>query len=453
VKTALPDEHACTAAFVVGNALRKERQHRKAAAALAPMVEACKASALRPQAMYVLGYSQSVVADPDAVRTYEALAREYPEHPFADDALFFAAELDLRGGRQAAALDRLEQVATRYATGNYAPEALFQLAWQHRTAGAHRAALAALDRLERLPGLGREQQLRARYWRARTLAAKGDAWAAAAFAALAAEHPTEWYGLLARRRLPGAVPQVASCGASSPCAAAAIWPLEAGPLDDDPRFLAGVELLRMEMPDAAAELLAVDRRGLPEDAARLLVEALQRAGREKAAVYVARTTLGPALTGGIDEQTADVWRATYPLSFRPMVERWAKASSVDPDLLQALMREESGFNRWARSPTGALGLTQLMPRTAQRVARRLKLGRVETGMLHRPALNIRLGAAYLAEMLSEFEGSKVRAVAAYNAGPLAVWRWVRARPDEDVDEWVEEIPVAAREARLPERAP
>jgi soluble lytic murein transglycosylase len=439
VKTALPDEHACTAAFVIGSALRKERQHRKAAAALTPMVEACKGSALRPEAMYVLGYSQSVVARDDAVRTYEALAREHPGHPFADDALFFAAELELRGGRRDAGLARLEQVAARYPTGNFAPEALFQLAWQHRMAGAHKAALAALDRLERLPGLGREQRLRARYWRARTLEEKRDRAAAAAFAALATEHPAEWYGLLARGRLPAGVPKVAFCGVPD-CAAATDWPLEAGPLGNDPRFLAGVELLRMQLPDAAAELLAIDRRGLPEDAARLLVEALQRAGSEKAAGYVARTTLGSTLTGGADERTVDVWRAKYPLSYRSLVERWARASRIDPDLLQALMREESRFRPWARSSTGALGLTQLMPRTAQSVARGLKLGRVDPGMLLRPALNIRLGAAYLAELLSGFDGSSVRAVAAYNAGPLAVARWVTARPDADVDEWVEQIP-------------
>lgn len=439
VKTPLPDEHACTASFVIGNALRKERQHRKASAELGPMVEACKSSELRPQAMYVLGYSQSVIGQ-DAVRTYEALAQEYPGHAFADDALFFAAELDLRGGRRAVALERLEQVAARYVSGNFAPEALFRLAWEHRTAGAHGEALAALDRLDRLPGLGREQRLRSRYWRARTLAEKGDAAAGLAFAALAADHPAEWYGLLARARLPDLAPLMASHRTASSFAAAT-WPLEAGPLGDDPRFLAGVELLRMQLPDAAAELLAIDRRNLPEDAARLLVEALQRSGSTAAAAYVARTTLGRTLRGGIDDRTADVWRATYPLPFRSLVERWAKASSVDPDLLQALMREESRFNPWARSATGALGLTQLMPRTAQDVARGLKLGRVNPGMLHRPALNIRLGAAYLAELLSEFEGSMVRAVAAYNAGPVAVWRWVRARPDEDVDEWVEKIPI------------
>ncbi|HEY6003662.1 MAG TPA: transglycosylase SLT domain-containing protein, partial [Anaeromyxobacter sp.] len=442
VKTALPDESACRAAFVVGNALRKERQHRRAVAALAPMVEACGGSELRPQAMYVLGYSQSIIAPDDAVRTYEALARDHPDHPFADDALFFAAGLELRAGRSAEALQRLETVASRYADGNFASEALFQLAWQHRGAGAATPALAAFDRLERVDGPGREQRLRARYWRARTLAERGDATSADAFRALAAEHPASWYGLLARGQLaPDPQTRTPSCGAAS-CAGASPWPLEAGPLGADPHFLAAVELLRMELPGADAELLAIDRRALPDDAARLLMEALRRTGRERAAAYVARTTLGRGLSGGPDEKAAEIWQATYPRPYRKIVERWAKASRVDPDLLQALIREESLFDRWARSSTGALGLTQLMPRTARRVARRLALGPVMPEALHHVDLNVRLGAAYLAELLSEFEGSKVRAVAAYNAGPEAVWRWIRARPDDALDEWVERIPAA-----------
>lgn len=441
VKTVLPDELACRAAFVAGSALRKERQHRKAIAALAPMVDSCRASELRPQAMYVLGYSQSIVARQDAVRTYDALAREYPDHPFADDALFFAAELELREGRSAAALERLERAATTYATGNFAPEALFRLAWQHRADGAPGAALDALDRLGRLPGLGREQRLRARYWRARTLGEKAPA-AAAELAALVAEQPASWYGLLARGRLTGDAPELLSCHGGAPASPEApAWPLEAGAMGADPGFLAGVELLRMGLPGAEDELLAVDRRGLAEDAARLLTEALRRTGRDRAAAYVARTTLGAGLTGGVDARTAGVWQATYPRPFRKEVERWAKAARIDPDLLQGLMREESLFNPWARSSTGAIGLTQLMPQTAREVAAGLRL-RVTPAALHRPDLNIRLGAAYLGDLLAQLDGSKVRAVAAYNAGPAAVERWIRARPDAEVDEWVEQIPAA-----------
>ncbi|HEX9052001.1 MAG TPA: lytic transglycosylase domain-containing protein [Anaeromyxobacter sp.] len=443
VKTPLPDEHACAAAFVVGSAYRKERQHRKAIASLAPMVEACRSSDLRPKAMYVLAYSQSVVAADDAVRTYDALAREYPGHPFADDALFLAAELDLRRERRREALERLELVASRYAEGNFCAEALFELGWQQRAAGAPGAALAAFDRLERLPGLGREQRLRGRYWRARVLAEKGDPSAAAAFSAIAADDPAGWYGLLARSRVGGA-PAPMTCGGaagSPPSPVARVWPLEAGPLGSDARFLAGVELLRLELPEAADELLAVERRGLPEDAARLLVEALKRTARGGVAARVTRDALGAGLADAMDGRNVDVWEAMYPRPFRKAVERWAKAARIDPDLLQALMREESLFNPWARSSTGAIGLTQLMPRTARVVARALNLARPDARTLQRPALNIRLGAAYLAELLSQLDGSTVRAVAAYNAGPQAVLRWVADRPGAELDAWVEEIPV------------
>lgn len=442
VKTALPDEYACRAAFVVGNALRKERQHRKAVAALGPMVEACAASELRPQAMFVLGYSQSMVAKEDAVRTYDALARDYPSHPFADDALFIAAQLDLRAGRSSAALQRLETVASRYADGNVAPEALFQLAWQYRARGDRKAALAAVDQLERLAGLDREQRLRGGYWRARMLADAGDSSAPARFAGLAAQYPTSWYGLLARGRITAGAQLPLACREAPACANASPWPLEAGPLGSNPQFLAGVELVRMGLPEAVAELLAIDRRGLPDDAARLLVEALRRTGQERAAAYVVRTTLGRRLSGRVGDRDAPIWAATYPRPFRNLVERWAKGSNVDPDLLQALMREESWFYRWARSSAGAIGLAQLMPGTARKVAKDLGLGRVTPAALQRPSLNIRLGAAYLGKLLSEFDGSTVHAVAAYNAGPDAVWQWIRERPDVEVDEWVEQIPAA-----------
>lgn len=443
VKTVLPDEHACRAALVVGKVRRKQRQHRKAIAALAPAVDACRTWPARPEAMYLLGYSQSIVAPEEAVRTYDALAREHPRHRFADDALYFAAELDLRAGRAREALARLERAAAAYPDGNFAAEALFLVAARHRAAGSHAAALAALDGIEPLPVAGREERLRARYWRARTLEARGDASAAREFAAISSEAPASWYGLLARDRVPdaaGASPVLACAERSGP--GWSPWPLEAGPLGADPRFLAGVELLRMGLPGAAEELLAVERTGLPEDAARLLVEALERTRRPQAAAFVARTTLGRALGASVDARSVAVWEATFPRPYRETVERWARAARVEPDLLQALIREESRFDRWARSWAGAIGLTQLMPRTAQAVASELKLGRVTPAALHRPELNVRLGAAYLGGLLSAFDGSKVLAVAAYNAGPQAVERWLGARPDAELDEWVEEIPAA-----------
>jgi soluble lytic murein transglycosylase len=441
VKTFPPDAEACRAGFIIGNALRKERRHRKAIAALAPVVAQCPAHPLRPQAMYVMGYSQSVVDVPSAIKTYQALARDYPTHAFADDALFFAAELCARSGQTEAALEHLEEVASRYPDGNFAAEALFQEGWLHRSRGALDKAVIAFERLERSADAPRDQKVRARYWRARMLEQRSNSAAAALYESLVSEQPTNWYGLLARSRLPPSAAVGANPCAQSACDSPLLWPVEAGPLATDPRFLAGVELLRMRLPEAGRELMAVDRRSLPQEAARLLMDLLGLAGQDKRGALVARTALAQHLSGGVDGRTIKVWEAVYPMPFRRLVEKYAGKARLDPDLVQGLMREESRFNTWARSSTGAIGLTQLMPRTARKTASALRMGSIREESLFHPELNIKLGTTYLGMLLGEL-GSVPYAVAAYNAGPEMVKRWLRRRAGAELDAWVEEIPFA-----------
>ncbi len=94
---------------------------------------------------------------------------------------------------------------------------------------------------------------------------------------------------------------------------------------------------------------------------------------------------------------------------------------------------------------GAVGLTQLMPATAQDEARRLGLGRVTPADLTNPPLAVRIGASYLGRLLKRFGGSEVLALAAYNVGDRPVKRWMEARGGLPLDAFVEEIPV--RETR------
>jgi soluble lytic murein transglycosylase len=115
---------------------------------------------------------------------------------------------------------------------------------------------------------------------------------------------------------------------------------------------------------------------------------------------------------------------------------------VDPDLLQALMREESALDPKVISWAGAIGLTQLMLPTARAVAHQLHLRRPTMSALQDPALNLKLGAAYLGRLLARFDGNPFYALASYNAGPGAVNAWREAHPGIEVDEWVEEIPIA-----------
>jgi len=136
-----------------------------------------------------------------------------------------------------------------------------------------------------------------------------------------------------------------------------------------------------------------------------------------------------------------IWRLAYPPAWREEVLRHAPAAGVPPDLLQAIMREESALDPTVVSAAGAVGLTQLMPATARQAARRLRLPEPGRADLADAVLNIRLGAVHLGDLLRRFGGSAALAVAAYNAGETPVRGWWRVRASMPVDEFVEEIPL------------
>lgn len=125
-----------------------------------------------------------------------------------------------------------------------------------------------------------------------------------------------------------------------------------------------------------------------------------------------------------------------------------EAEDIDNGISQALaysiIRQESRFKHDAISSAGASGLMQLMPATAKKVAKKLKISQKP---LSNKSYNIKLGSSYLRQMLDKFDGSLVLAVAAYNAGPGAVNRWIDKyyghpliKPRYDIIDWIELIP-------------
>jgi len=117
------------------------------------------------------------------------------------------------------------------------------------------------------------------------------------------------------------------------------------------------------------------------------------------------------------------YRLAYPLAWWDTVLRWSSAYGVDPYLVLAVMREESGFLSTAVSSSDARGLMQLLPSTARWIAEeKLKVPYREAD-LARPEVNIQFGTWYLGYLLREFEGDTAKAVAAYNGGPGNLRRW------------------------------
>jgi soluble lytic murein transglycosylase len=117
------------------------------------------------------------------------------------------------------------------------------------------------------------------------------------------------------------------------------------------------------------------------------------------------------------------WDALSPFTNKQQLYELAGENKVDPLLLAAIVRAESGFNPVAESRRGAVGLMQLMPATAQQMARELKFNYQDRDDLYAQNTNLTLGARYFALQLRAFHGNLVLALAAYNAGPAKVKAW------------------------------
>jgi len=130
----------------------------------------------------------------------------------------------------------------------------------------------------------------------------------------------------------------------------------------------------------------------------------------------------------------------FPLAFEPLVKKYAEKRNLDQSWMYALTRAESAFMVDARSPSGALGLMQVMPATGQQTAKSIGFRTYKNSYLLEADKNVTIGSAYLMQMYERFGNNIVLATAAYNAGPNAVARWLPRKECMQTDIWVEQIP-------------
>lgn len=142
-----------------------------------------------------------------------------------------------------------------------------------------------------------------------------------------------------------------------------------------------------------------------------------------------------------DAQYWDDLQVRFPVVYKEHVNKAAKQTSVNPLLIFAVARQESAFMHDAKSPAGALGLMQLMPATAKQTAQKNGLS-FNVQDLIMPEKNIALGSRYLDHLLGVFDGNRILAAAAYNAGPTRVKKWLNKEKGAQLpyDVWIETIP-------------
>jgi len=373
--------------------------------------------------------------DDEAIERYDAVVARFAKSPDAAAAAFFAARLELLHGRWEKAAARFDEYATKFAGGADHDEAMHLRAIAHLAKGDDVKRARIL--LEQRAGSERDPIARARMSNLAALAALKDGdrtHAIARFSDVARSFPLSWPALVARARL-------AQLGAPIPTMPAA------------PESSAAP--LAVKLPDAVTTLVRIGLDGAAEDALRAretevttaspsrtveaLCDAYGKVGRGKRRMQIALQISAADLQDAPSASTRWAWRCAYPSPFNAKVRAVEIRETLPEDLLYAVMRQESSFDESAISPARAVGLLQLLPETAQTVARDMGT-RVSDGDLRSPARSIELGGHYLHDLLVKSHGSLPLAIASYNAGEQSVLRWAERMKGMEIDAFVEAIP-------------
>lgn len=120
----------------------------------------------------------------------------------------------------------------------------------------------------------------------------------------------------------------------------------------------------------------------------------------------------------------------YPTPYRDIMQGYAAENGLDEAWVYGLIRQESRFVSWAKSVVGASGLMQVMPATAQWIAKRLGMGDYKPTMINQLDTNLRFGTHYLRYTMDQMNNQALMATAAYNAGPGRPKRWAADKPLE-----------------------
>jgi soluble lytic murein transglycosylase len=454
----------CKARFHRAQSVWKERQRPRAAPLFDQADPICAKAGnrdLHAKALYQGARCYASAGNRDAATLrYQRIETEHADHTYADDARIRMAELASDNGDDAGAAKILAEVPTRYPNGDLLNEALWRLAFGAWRAGRLDEALHWLDENARL--VPHEEiwyaEGRVPYWKGRVLEKQGhDPEARASYEAAVREYPLSVYALLALARLKSSDAHAEDALVASLRKGlhdVPAWSFSPRALYGDPGFLRAVELARMGQGGDARRELA--KLGLATSAEKHASAATAAAARSEGedVIWITATLLD---RGGVWSASHSLpryglksyrldypqgigvakWRLAYPRAFPALVTKNTHDNQLPEALEWAIMREESAFSPKTESFANAIGLTQMLVKTAKRFAEGTTVTR---DVLLDPAKNVELGARFLGFLYKHFEGTAPLTIAGYNAGEAAVDHWLADRGDLDMDEFMETIP-------------
>lgn len=387
-------EHARRAAiYLLNRAFAEARGHWQA------LIDNYPNDVNVPAALYGIARSYFVERRYEEARqTYERLARAYPQTKEGREGLNFSASSLLRMGRGAEAAARYEEYLGKYPSGERIDTAHLNIIDGYREAGRPQDAITWIDRT------------RVRF----------------------AGTATDRNALFARLRLDVAV---------------ADWQHAAQTADD---------LLSRPFPKGtntnADEILylkahSLERAGRRQDSIRTYLLIPDNANSYYGALATGK--LGASGDGSARQRAAEraqsaqaaiaAAAADYPAPYRLQVVNEAKKRGLDPRLVLAIMKQESGFKPNAKSPSAARGLLQLTFDAAQKYARRAGVNHLTEDSLYVPGTSIAIGCEYLSQLSRMFAGLPEALAASYNGGEDNVVRWLARSNQNDEGVFAAEV--------------
>lgn len=188
------------------------------------------------------------------------------------------------------------------------------------------------------------------------------------------------------------------------------------------------------------DLYDIERKTANRDYLRTLMTEYSTAGHYNRSSYIAQVTFGHARAAHGVDGIRYLWELAYPRAYNEPVEKYSKKFVVPEELVWGIMRAESTYRRDAISPVGALGLMQVMPFTAHKVASLIGDKDFKAPMLLEPETAVKIGSRYLKRLMDRFDNTIPLVAAGYNAGPHRVKNWLVSFGGLETDEFIEHIP-------------
>jgi peptidoglycan lytic transglycosylase len=364
------------------------------------------------------------------------VAKRFPTSPWADESSYLAARLSFLHAAWGNAATGYAAYLRKFPNGKQRDSATYERALALLADGKYASARSELRALAQATTSGGEAA-RLRELEALAASKGGEKEAASAlWSDVVRSQPLSWAAMAARARL-------AKAGVEMP---PAIEPGDGSAGDPIEFRLPPIALLYHRLGldgDAESYLRAHEREAVAEQKSRekeALCAMYGELGRAARLYRLGVEAVPAALLARAPSPASEWgWRCVYPRPYLDRVHDIEAREALPKGLIYAVMRQESAFDPDAVSGARAVGLLQLMPETARRLAAEVGTP-LDERRLRAPAVNLDLGGRYLAKMLHAFNGSVPMAAAAYNAGPRAVRRWLERMKGLDADLWVAMIP-------------